>query len=515
MSAVQIRTTTAAKTRTTTGQQYAQALPHKTLLRAQSASTRGPERQGKASILTVKDAQRIAQARGLSLRVNTLGPAYEVVCRDGTDTGTIVGTSSGLVLSPLKLLHCDKMEIFTRRQGGTEGQRMRGGILGLGLLVAMTVFAHGYAAGCTTAEILAINDDDAWHRRLVRHYQRIHLLISYAAGWLLLMRRRSKQAAYCRTSISRCSARQPFLPMALRWDTLLCILSVLLASQQYVNGQGPAEAPEPDYLEILQPHLHRAHAPRAMRALVSSVTSLMSEAPISSAPAEAPEASSEAVRAAPISTEAPAVIRAPISSAPPPPLTVFLAQTPVALPSTLGLAVPPLSLPTLSVPPIALPSSVTGVNLASTPTIAQGTGSYATIPVTSTSAPTAALGIQPGRKLLQQSNGQVATVLSTTIMSATTNTPWPPANYLSTAALPYPTTSPTGTVIYSEDGRTYGTAPVNAGRAVATQNLTPGVHHITTTYTGDANYSPSTSTGTYIVSAATPPSTSPGTIVLG
>lgn len=36
---------------------------------------------------------------------------------------------------------------------------MRGGALGLGLLLGAMVFAFGNAAGCRKAEILAINDD--------------------------------------------------------------------------------------------------------------------------------------------------------------------------------------------------------------------------------------------------------------------------------------------------------------------------------------------------------------------
>lgn len=47
---------------------------------------------------------------------------------------------------------------------------MRGGTLGLGLLLGGATFAYGHARGCRTAEILAINDDDSWHERLVRYY---------------------------------------------------------------------------------------------------------------------------------------------------------------------------------------------------------------------------------------------------------------------------------------------------------------------------------------------------------
>ena len=43
--------------------------------------------------------------------------------------------------------------------GGDDGQRVRGGVLGLGLLLGGAVFAHGLSQGAIKAEILAINDD--------------------------------------------------------------------------------------------------------------------------------------------------------------------------------------------------------------------------------------------------------------------------------------------------------------------------------------------------------------------
>ena len=38
-------------------------------------------------------------------------------------------------------------------------QRIRAGPLGLGLLVGLAVLSYGFDCGCTTAEILAINDE--------------------------------------------------------------------------------------------------------------------------------------------------------------------------------------------------------------------------------------------------------------------------------------------------------------------------------------------------------------------
>lgn len=55
-------------------------------------------------------------------------------------------------------------QIFTKDIKGDEGQRVRGGALGLGLLVGGATFAFGHSAGCSKAEILAINDDGAASR---------------------------------------------------------------------------------------------------------------------------------------------------------------------------------------------------------------------------------------------------------------------------------------------------------------------------------------------------------------
>lgn len=45
------------------------------------------------------------------------------------------------------------------RVRGSEGERLRGGVLGLGLLMGAAVFSFGHNMGCKKAEILAIKDD--------------------------------------------------------------------------------------------------------------------------------------------------------------------------------------------------------------------------------------------------------------------------------------------------------------------------------------------------------------------
>jgi hypothetical protein len=50
---------------------------------------------------------------------------------------------------------------------GEEGARVRGGAgLAVGLLLGGAVFSHAHAAGCSKAEILAINDDGGQPRAL-------------------------------------------------------------------------------------------------------------------------------------------------------------------------------------------------------------------------------------------------------------------------------------------------------------------------------------------------------------
>ncbi|BDA49623.1 hypothetical protein COCOBI_14-2430 [Coccomyxa sp. Obi] len=123
-----------------------------------------------SDLLTLDEVQSIAARRGLYLNARTLGPMYRIVIRDRNEDGPILAVSSGFTVPAMGLMHCDSLQIFTRGVRGTEGERLRGGVLGLGLLMGGAVFSFGHSVGCTKAEILAIKDDDAWHKRLVRYY---------------------------------------------------------------------------------------------------------------------------------------------------------------------------------------------------------------------------------------------------------------------------------------------------------------------------------------------------------
>lgn len=50
---------------------------------------------------------------------------------------------------------------------------MEKSIYGVGLFVGAVAIRYGYDCGCKVAELLAINDSDLYHSKLVRFYTRI------------------------------------------------------------------------------------------------------------------------------------------------------------------------------------------------------------------------------------------------------------------------------------------------------------------------------------------------------
>lgn len=159
---------------------------------------------------------RAHACRGLVLVARTLGPFYSITMRDRSAEGPVLAVSQGFTIPAMGLMHCDSLQIFTRGCGltlmqmpvalgsnlcigqqltallpspkqrqacgqvevpalvcwhmhfimgllcrvrGSEGERLRGGVLGLGLLMGGAVFAFGHSCGCKRAEILAIKDD--------------------------------------------------------------------------------------------------------------------------------------------------------------------------------------------------------------------------------------------------------------------------------------------------------------------------------------------------------------------
>jgi hypothetical protein len=113
----------------------------------------------------------------LTLRLNTIGPFFKLTCHHAEDSQVVLGETDGFVVPPLRILHVDSMRIYNSRlkklKQNVDDHEANIGIMGLGRVLAKAIAAHGFAVGCVKAEILAINDDDETHRKLVMYYKRL------------------------------------------------------------------------------------------------------------------------------------------------------------------------------------------------------------------------------------------------------------------------------------------------------------------------------------------------------
>lgn len=111
---------------------------------------------------------------GLYLDLQTLGPLYKVRCQLGDSSGVLLGESDGYVIPIAQFMHCDTMRIYNSKiKKLRQSADLQLGFMGLGRVLAKSIAAYGYSQGCLRAEILAINDDDETHRKLVMYYKRL------------------------------------------------------------------------------------------------------------------------------------------------------------------------------------------------------------------------------------------------------------------------------------------------------------------------------------------------------
>lgn len=133
-------------------------------------SARNPALGSNGPLITIEEVQTLARRRNLDIAISELGPFYRVVCRDAA-SDKIVGLTNGWINPISRSMHCEALQVFTKGMAGEDGQRVRGGVHGLGLLIGACTFAFAQSKGCSRAEILAINDYDYQHKRLVRYYR--------------------------------------------------------------------------------------------------------------------------------------------------------------------------------------------------------------------------------------------------------------------------------------------------------------------------------------------------------
>ncbi|GFP99408.1 hypothetical protein PHJA_002084900 [Phtheirospermum japonicum] len=120
------------------------------------------------SLPTMSDIMDASRAQNLDLKLQTFGPFFRITAKS-LETQKQLGRADGLIRVWFggKILHLDSM----RLQRETIG--MEKSIFGIGLFIGAVAIRHGYDCGCKKAELLAINDTDLYHSKLVRFYKRI------------------------------------------------------------------------------------------------------------------------------------------------------------------------------------------------------------------------------------------------------------------------------------------------------------------------------------------------------
>ncbi|QHO49565.1 hypothetical protein HN51_001473 [Arachis hypogaea] len=137
---------------------------------AMSADAKKTSEEGdKRSLPSMSDILEASRAQKLDLQLKTLGPFFRITATS-LQTRAELGKAEGLIrisFQGTKILHLDSMKL--RR----ETLSMEKSIFGLGLFIGAVAIRHGYDSGCTAAQLLAINDSDLYHSKLVRFYGRL------------------------------------------------------------------------------------------------------------------------------------------------------------------------------------------------------------------------------------------------------------------------------------------------------------------------------------------------------
>ncbi|GAB4853427.1 hypothetical protein Ancab_017618 [Ancistrocladus abbreviatus] len=120
------------------------------------------------TIPTMADILASSRAQNLNLQLQTLGPFFRITA-SSLDTDKELGRAEGLIRVWLdgKILHLDSIKLRRETLG------MERSIFGIGLFIGAVAIRHGYDCGCKIAQLLAINDSDLYHSKLVRFYTRI------------------------------------------------------------------------------------------------------------------------------------------------------------------------------------------------------------------------------------------------------------------------------------------------------------------------------------------------------
>lgn len=115
-----------------------------------------------ATMPTMSEILASSRAQNLDLRLQTLGPFFRIIARS-LETQNELGRAEGLIRVWLggRVLHLDSIRLRRKTLG------MERSIFGIGLFIGAVAARYGYDCGCGTAELLAINDSDLYHKKVL------------------------------------------------------------------------------------------------------------------------------------------------------------------------------------------------------------------------------------------------------------------------------------------------------------------------------------------------------------
>lgn len=112
---------------------------------------------------TMSDIINASKAQNLELRLQTLGPFFRITATS-MDTKRELGRAEGLIRVWYggRILHLDSIRLSRETLG------MDRSIFGIGLFIGAVAIRYGYDCGCKIAQLLAINDSDLYHSKVLQ-----------------------------------------------------------------------------------------------------------------------------------------------------------------------------------------------------------------------------------------------------------------------------------------------------------------------------------------------------------
>jgi hypothetical protein len=112
---------------------------------------------------TMSEILESSRTQKLNLQLKILGPFFRITARS-LITDRELGKAEGLIriwFGKGNILHLDSIKLQRETLG------MEKSIFGLGLYIGAVAIRHGYDSGCKTAQLLAINDSDLYHSKVL------------------------------------------------------------------------------------------------------------------------------------------------------------------------------------------------------------------------------------------------------------------------------------------------------------------------------------------------------------